>query len=113
MKTVFRHFRINRETGELAAWFKSFVDKDGVRHAPGYDPSEKGGLTVCYLCDDKGIYGVGFAECSAKDSFCYKVGRKIALDRAAACAEGKQVPYILSKRSPAAKIIAELASDLI
>lgn len=40
-------------------------------------PSERGGYTICQLgC------GAGLAECSPRDNFCYRTGRRIALGRA-------------------------------
>lgn len=43
-------------------------------------PKERGGQTCAEVHIGGHIY-VGWAECSLKDSFCYSIGRKIAVGR--------------------------------
>jgi len=112
MKTTFRHFRIDKETGELLPYFKPFTDKDGLRCTPGYSPSEKGGFTVCFIMDGDTPVAHGFSECSKKDAFKYSVGRKISFDRAIAMQDGKKVPYHTPRKSPVRNLLSEMQGIL-
>lgn len=48
-----------------------------------WEPHTKGGLTVCSIWDgDSSLLGRGFAVCSKRDAFCYRIGREIARGRA-------------------------------
>ena len=50
-------------------------------------PYERGGMTQCNLIDEGGsVVGVGIAVCSWADNFNYRIGRAIAVGRAAASA---------------------------
>lgn len=100
MEIKYQHFRINKDTGRLEPWFKPRKSPDGEMVRPGYEPDPRGGMTICFLFDEDFPTAYGIAECSLKDQFQYKVGRKIALDRAIATFNGKKIPYKMSRKSP-------------
>jgi hypothetical protein len=112
MHQTYKHFRIDKETGELRPWFTPHKDADGLKCHPGYTPAERGGLTVCFLHKDKDEPPVayGIAECSLKDTFKYAMGRKIALGRAKAMLRGDTISYEVGKRSPCQDMFKEIES---
>jgi len=76
-KARIAHFRVPR--GHLYA--RRYYRGAGFAFK-GYTemPDERGGRTTAAFQVGQKHY-VGFAECSAKDSFCYRTGRTIALGR--------------------------------
>jgi hypothetical protein len=49
----------------------------------GWTPSPRGGYTICRIyTNDNELLAAGLAECSPRDSFCYKLGRDISRGRA-------------------------------
>jgi hypothetical protein len=48
-----------------------------------WEPLPRGGYTLCTIYDDdENELAIGVAECNPLDSFCYRIGRAIALGRA-------------------------------
>lgn len=100
MKITYRHYRFSKYpqpdseqfTGRhgIAYHYQRGVQRmyDGngnctkVRKTK-WEPSPCGGYTTCVIYDDEGREAaIGIAECSPLDSFCYRIGRAIALGRA-------------------------------
>jgi hypothetical protein len=94
---VYQHFRFLPTVEEAATMRNPWVPHSGTlftagRHGRAYhyqpgngngEPSPRGGYTVCDVYDSKGnCVSRGCAECSHKDSFCYKIGRDISRGRA-------------------------------
>lgn len=61
----------------------------------------KGGKTICYRELDDGTIEYTVARCSARDNFCRKTGRSIALGRFQQSEQGERVNHrrVISKES--------------
>ena len=81
MRVTYKHYRVDRETGDLLHYQRPHTKTNGVRVKPKFKPAERGGLTTCTLIDGE-TATVGHATCSEKDAFCYRIGREIAYGRA-------------------------------
>ena len=112
MQVVFKHFRVPRGENELMPWFKPFTNKHGQVIRPDYEPSEKGGLTICILKDGDHVHSWGLAECSKKDTFCYAIGRSISQGRAEAWLRGESISYRMGEKSLVRPIFDEMLRAL-
>jgi len=89
--------KVLRENGYKVRVFHERVAKKSnklvrySRRVKGIDVLPKGGRTSIIICDiDNKFLGVGIAECSKQDIFCYKEGVKFALQRAFEMAKNTQ-----------------------
>jgi len=82
MYAYFRHFRINKATGELERYYQ--------RGNGRFKPDEHGGMTHCAIIGRDGvILAEGRAVCSQRDAFNYRIGRDIARGRALKALENR------------------------
>jgi len=72
-----QHFRVGREIGGMPMRYFRGHGFD-VFHTE--EPDERGGETEAHVEIDGQTFW-GRAECSVKDSFCYRTGRQIAVGR--------------------------------
>ncbi len=70
-RVIIQHYRKN-EYGELRLYRRNFHP---------FKPQTKGGKTYCKILTEDEQF-VGFAYCSDKDNYCYKIGRELAFERA-------------------------------
>jgi hypothetical protein len=76
----YQHFRYNQK-GRLQRYYRS---------KNPWSPTSNGGMTTCMVVLSDGITGMGWAVCQPEDAFVYRVGRKLAYDRAVADALANQ-----------------------
>ena len=99
MKIVYQHYRFSKypqpcddefvgRHGAAYRYQRGHEVCDQVPNGPvkvrktRWQPLPRGGYTLCMVYDDnRELVATGVAECSPKDSFCYKVGREIAHGR--------------------------------
>ena len=85
-----RHYRIPlyKHIGKIRGKPKSnvlhwYVRGEGfVSLAKDTSLSSRGGMTICYIYEDKTLISTGRSKCSYADNFNYKIGRDIAVGRA-------------------------------
>lgn len=76
MKIKYKHFRIDKKTGELKPYTRPHTLADGTRVDRSFEPAERGGMTECAIENDDGdLLECGVSYCSEKDAFNYKIGR--------------------------------------
>jgi hypothetical protein len=52
-----------------------------MRGVTKWTPAPRGGLTICKAMSADGVARVAKADCSVRDSFCYRLGRLISAGR--------------------------------
>lgn len=72
-KVFFKHYRYVQGTNNIKRYFRGRSE---------WEPSTKGGHTICIIVGENNKEYAGFSVCSDKDTFNYKVGREIAFGRA-------------------------------
>lgn len=75
MRVSYKHFRYDKK-GLCRPYHRSGEDKTV------WTPKTKGGMTICTLTNENGLWVEGVAVCSLDDSFNYQRGREIAYGRA-------------------------------
>ena len=87
---VYEHYRINKVAGLLLRYMRGH-NKEGEKLS-NWMPDERGGKTVCFILSEnrKDILAYGYADCSLKDAFNYRLGRQISYGRAMKDLERRQ-----------------------
>lgn len=89
MKIEFEHYRVHNsiecckgrpDPRHLQRYYRG--GRKGYKSLYKWSPRSKGGATVCTVTFKNGVQFSGTAYCSMGDTFCYQVGRDIALGRA-------------------------------
>ena len=76
-KVYYKHYRYP------ADWsYEKLGMQPYSRRKTKWQPTCKGGRTICYLVLSNDNMVCGYADCSEKDNFSYKIGRQIAYGRA-------------------------------
>jgi hypothetical protein len=84
---VYQHFRFPTVWHNVISLADSIIGRHGEafhfqRGTSQWTPMPRGGYTRCYVYDQDYLMATGLAECSPRDSFCYKIGRDISRGRA-------------------------------
>jgi hypothetical protein len=89
MKISYQHFRLEKEDyniligmGVKGSTPQSWTKRLKRNEVRDWQPSEKGGYTICFLDTENGQTFTGISNCSLRENYNKKVGRNIALGRA-------------------------------
>ncbi len=96
VKIIYEHYRYPKTYSQNGDddYHPYFIYRYKRNFKP-FNPSGKGGMTICCIVLSNGDEYVGYARCNLADNFNYKLGRRIALGRALKAASEDEVDIIL------------------